>query len=111
MKKYLLLASLAVSVSAFAQQNNSLTIDDAVLNRSLSPKQLYGLQWIPNTDAFTWSGTCPAGEALVKSTAKDAKIDTILRSQDVVADAKRMPAITWMNKDKFWLDNKGKITV
>ncbi|MCX6186364.1 MAG: DPP IV N-terminal domain-containing protein [Bacteroidetes bacterium] len=107
----LLLVGLWV-ISAFAQ-NKELSIDEAVLKgrTTLAPERLAQLQWIPNTNTFSYIGKKNGYEILLVVNTSNLKRDTALTIEEfnssyfnITADSKkieRFPAITWESKSSF----------
>lgn len=107
----LLLVGLWV-INAFAQ-NKELTIDEAVLKgrTTLAPERLAQLQWIPNTNTFSYIGKKNGNEILLVVNTSNLKRDTALTIEEfnssyfnITADSKkieRFPAITWESKSSF----------
>jgi len=54
-KKILFIGAVVLSSGLMAQKKE-LTLKDAVLNqyRTFGPDRLYGFQWIPNTDFYSF---------------------------------------------------------
>ncbi len=113
MKKHILpVLFLIISYNAFAQ-NIELSIDDAVLKgrTTLSPDRLPQLQWIPQTNIFSYVEKKNSKETLLSTNAETLKKDTVIGIDEfanihygITADANkfiRFPTITWETKNNF----------
>lgn len=88
-----------------AQDKFFTPADAAYQNPSLFPRGLQNLQWIPESNAFTWV----SGNALLKSDVKSKKTDTLLKVSILNAlliqhnqkASKSFPSIQWQNQNLF----------
>lgn len=111
MKKLPVLIALLLFTSATAQKN--LTIEETVLNRAkLMPSTLTQLQWIANTNTYSWIRTTDSEEELVSSSGNGSKVKVLLTLSALNAKIKaanitslaqetHFPEIEWMNADEF----------
>lgn len=89
--------------SGFSQQKQ-LEISD-LQNSKLNPKSLSNLQWIPDSDQYSYL----ANNALVRGEAAKDKRDTLVRLSDLNSalenlkrdKLKRFPAVHWLNNQQF----------
>lgn len=106
-KLYLISLILFIGISTISLTGqNKLTLADAArVNPKVHPQRLANLQWMGDSDFFSYV----AQNALVKGAAKSAKRDTILRLQDLT-DAllgigknslTRFPYISYVDRDNF----------
>ena len=103
---------LLVVANVFAQ-NKELSIEDAVLKgrTTLAPERLPQLQWIPQSNSFSYVGKKNGLEILLVANTSNLKRDTILTIEElsksyfnITADTKkieRFPAITWESSGNF----------
>ena len=97
---------LACSITGIAQKQ--LTIDEIFTKTDLSPKSIKGLQWIPNTNAYT-SIPDEKTDVLLRTFADKGTTDTLLKASMLSAELKRMPAITWLDANRFYFRQKNQI--
>lgn len=121
MKKYWFTLMLAAcSFTTFAQDANTselkdLTLKDAVIGRwtYLAPENLSLLNWIPNTDYYTYVGKEEKEQVLYKASAKGGKAKKVLTTSQLAEksglEMKRFPRISWIAKDKFSFIAKGNL--
>jgi len=113
MKKLLhsLFIIILLSISSLAQKN--FTLEQVILeSESLSPKRLSQLQWIPDTDAFTYVESVDEETNLVKENAasNEKEIILTLAELNVALQSKKLntlksfPAFKWVNSStiRFW---------
>jgi dipeptidyl-peptidase-4 len=103
---YLPCLFLACSITGIAQKQ--LTIDEIFTKTDLSPKSLKGLQWIPNTNAYT-SIPDEKTDVLLRTFADKGTTDTLLKASMLSSELKRMPAITWLDANRFYFRQKNLI--
>ena len=110
--KYIFITLIIVSASVFSQQKE-LTIKQVTIEaRSLYPKHLAQLQWIPGEDAFTYVEYNNGGE-LIREDAKTGSKKTILslsQLKDKFADLnfsplQGFPTVEWVDKDNIHFRN------
>lgn len=111
-RKLFTLLILFIPLLSFSQKK--LTIEDASgMNRALYPSSLRNLQWMGETDRFTYQ----ENNALLVRDAVKTTSDTLLRLREFNQAMKnsgmdtlvRFPAITWQNDLSFFFTNAGKI--
>ena len=99
MKKIITLLLVAFLVSNVWAQNKELTIDEAVLKgrTTLAPERLAQLQWIPNTNTFSYIGKKNGNEILLVVNTSNLKRDTALTIEEfnssyfnITADSKKI---------------------
>lgn len=107
MRNTILLSAILMSSLTQAQQKQ-LSMKDAVLGLStnLRVENLSQLQWIPNEEAFTQKVKTKYGEALIKKSAPNLKVDTLYRSNQFGDD--RIPNLTWIDHQKAFFVQNGK---
>lgn len=96
-----LLALGFVSLQA-AAQTKTLSIEDAMLNPQLAPANLRQLQWINNTDAFSYAATFGKTDYLLKGTAANTHRDTLVKASALPQAPKRVPFFNWISEQKAW---------
>lgn len=103
---------LLVPVLGFSQKK--LSIEDASgMNRSLYPQSLLNLQWIGDTDQFSYL----ENNTILKRSATGAQPDTLLRLPELNAimgksgldSLARMPGITWISSGEFTFSSNNKV--
>ena len=109
--KSLILISI-LSFSLFANsQDKQLTLKDAVyMNRAILPTRMSQLQWIGNTNDYSYV----AKNSLIKGSAQNKERDTIVKLDDFNAgmtdlqldSLKRFPRITYISDFKFRFTHK-----
>ncbi|MHB8929612.1 MAG: S9 family peptidase [Melioribacteraceae bacterium] len=101
---------LFIFVSQAFTQEKLFTVEDVVLNGfRLSPQNLRQLNWIPNSDNFVWVDGVNTKSALLLSSPKNSKIDTLIRTSDLnsllnTQDEKPInsfPSVSWTSSDEF----------
>ena len=106
MKKVLLIISVALINIVVAQQKE-LTLEDAILKQRsvLAPKSLRNVNWIPNTNAFSYMSDDM--QTLLKQTSSDktpvtiislSSLNKILKSDDPI---RHFYGLRWVDKDNF----------
>jgi len=113
MKKFFLFFLVGLFHFAFVSaQTKTLSFED-LSNTKLQPKYLQNIQWVGNTEAFTFL----ANNTMVKAlTTKDQR-DTLLRLSDInealtalgMDKLKRFPAVKWSNATQFTLVVKNSL--
>ncbi len=99
---------LFIAQAALAQQQ-PLTLEDCFLNPALQPQSLRQLQWIPETDKFTWVETVNKTELLLAGNARTNQVDTLLKPVQLQDKLTRFPAITWKSKNSFYYQFQNKL--
>lgn len=110
MKRNLIfLGAMLLFITVAAQKN--LTIEETVLRRSqLMPASLPQLQWIANTNTYSWVRTIDANEELVSSSGDGKKVKVIVsltQLNDLLTREKEFsalrafPEITWLDASQF----------
>ncbi len=101
---------LFIFVSQAFTQEKLFTVEDVVLNGfRLSPQNLRQLNWIPKSDNFVWVDGVNTKSALLLSSPKNSKIDTLIRTSDLnsllnTQDEKPInsfPSVSWTSSDEF----------
>lgn len=106
--KYWIFALLLISVSTNAwTQDKELTLEDAIVNRyrNLAPDYVSGLQWIPNSNLYTYRDD---STVYVKNTKGQEKRSFSLKQLNkILGDSlKRMPYVTFVNPETIKLRTK-----
>lgn len=103
---------LLLVANLFAQ-NKELSIEDAVLKgrTSLAPEKLAQLQWVPQSNTFSYVAKKNGSEVLLVANTNNLKRDTVLTIEElsksyfnITADSKkieRFPAIAWESSKNF----------
>jgi len=98
MNSRILILFLLISFHSFSQQ--TLTLDEVFSKPELSPKNLKQLQWIPETHFYCW--VSDAGDALIQANAENSKMDTLLRSNELIPELKKFPPLNFINQQECW---------
>lgn len=102
--KSLFVLAVVVMVSSYSYSQKELTLEDAVMQqyRSFYPKSTFGVNWIPNTDSYSF---LDAYVNLKKSTAKSNSSKTIATIQEVNtatgANLQWFSGFEWVNQNEF----------
>lgn len=106
MKKYYrLLFAAAMSVlytTNTAAQQKTLQAED-YMNREIYPESISGLQWIPDTESYSFI----ENNNLIRAHTKQSGADTLLtlkklsEALNTSEELKRFPSITWANNKRF----------
>jgi len=114
MKFHPTLLALAILIPLLTLGQKKLSIEDASgLNRELFPSSLRNLQWIGNTDRFSWQDNT----ALISRKATSTVPDTILKLKSLNLDLlnsgldtlTRFPVITWKSDKEFLFNVKANV--
>ena len=107
-KHILLIGALVLTSGTFAQKKE-LTLKDAVSNqyRSFGPDRLYGFQWIPNTDAYSFFSknyqTVYKSSAITK---EDRELLTIQAFNTACkSEMTSFFGLQWKNENEFYLND------
>ncbi|MCF8427874.1 MAG: S9 family peptidase [Bacteroidia bacterium] len=112
-KKLILIVLSAFLGLNLGAQNKLLTVEDAVLKSrtTLAPERLSQLQWIPQSNLFSYVGKRQGNEVLITQNAVGLKRDTILTIEEfsfafrnLETKSKgmgRFPFISWINPSSF----------
>ena len=92
---------------AILHAQQPLSIDDIFRRSDLNPKLIRGMEWIPGTQTLIWP--TEKRNAYLKSDVASTTIDTLFRPTDFSAKMSRVPAITWLDKDRLYFREDGKI--
>jgi len=101
---------LFIFISQAFPQEKLFTVEDVVLNGfRLSPQNLRQLNWVPNSDNFTWVDGVNTKSALLLSSPKNSKIDTLIRISDLNSlltkqnekPINAFPSVSWISSDEF----------
>lgn len=95
---------LILSVAASAQEK-LLNPEDIATRRELYPGGLMNLQWMGNSDAFTWQ----VSNALLSRNLKSKQADTLMKTAELnqlltaigKSEVKRFPWISWIDAASF----------
>jgi dipeptidyl-peptidase-4 len=121
MKNRLLFGLLLLAAITSTAQNKMLSIDDAVSKGRtvLAPERLSQLQWIPETNQYSFVAKRQGKEVLVVQDASTGKSDSILEIADFAAALQntlpnekavgRYPFITWINASAFRFNYSNKV--
>ena len=112
MKRFFVLIFLFIVANVFAQ-TKILTLEDAYGKRTLYPKTMKQLQWISNTNTFSYVEY----NKLIKGNVENEKRDTLISLaglSDVVKklgdnDIVAFPEIKWINEKSFYFNENNKI--
>lgn len=111
--KYTLAAFCCLVLSVVNAQQKMLTVEDAVIKQrtSLAPERLMQIQWIPQTNLFSYVVKTGGKEKLVKVDAATQKVDTVLtidafqslfKTLEIdVQPPQRFPMLTWTSSVTF----------
>jgi dipeptidyl-peptidase-4 len=110
--KFYLFILLFISINSFSQ-TKILTLEDAYGKRILSPKTMKQLQWISNSDCFSYVEY----NKLIKGNTETEKRDTLIKLADLSDAVKKLgdndivafPMITWQNENSFYFNENNKI--
>lgn len=114
LKIWILLITV-IPISLFAQ-DKQLTLQDAVyMNRSIFPKRISQLQWMGNSNYFTYV----SNNSLVKGKPTSNEVDTIISIDDLNAglsdlgidSIKRFPRYHYISDVKFRFSHKQSIMI
>ncbi len=111
--KRILIVSLGLLISGISfSQKQELTLEDAVLNqyRKFAPQHLFGFQWIPNSNDYTYLD----GYVKLKKGDSEGKLESQLFTiQEINAIAKSnlnwFSGFQWVNDSIFSLTNGQKV--
>lgn len=109
MKNYLLLLFLLFGFLNINAQQKELTLEDAVMQQygKFYPEHISGFQWIPGTTSYVYidkGTTLKMGDVETKKKGQEVSITEI--SESLGTDFKRFSALTWKNKNSFYLEDK-----
>jgi len=112
--KYFSIFIFCILVTTLLAQDKLFTLEDVILRgrTKLSPKNLTQLQWITNTNSFSYVDSINTGKGLIRGHADDKDIEMLLTldslSTIVGKKIKRFPRIEWVDKNifNFWVDEK-----
>jgi dipeptidyl-peptidase 4 len=114
MNKFQLLILLIILCPFLSFSQKKLTIEDASgMNRALYPTTLKNLQWIGNSDRFTYL----ENNAILARDAGKTVPDTLIRLKEFNQALKdsgadtlaRMPSVNWINESAFTFTSVNKI--
>ena len=96
-----------------AQQD--LTLKDAVIGRwtNLAPERLSNLNWIPNTNSYTYAEKGENGQSLVMVDASTFEKEEITNTQELVAQLmikkamNRLPNFKWLSQNEAYFKYSG----
>lgn len=105
MKRLFILVCLIVLSHQAYNQNKTLTLDAMFTDRSMYPKNLNNIQWIPETDTYTYI----LNDALIRENAAKKASDTVFTLKTFnevlvissLEPVKRFPAVKWHNANMF----------
>ncbi|MDX5348499.1 MAG: DPP IV N-terminal domain-containing protein, partial [Hymenobacteraceae bacterium] len=94
-------------------QSKTLSMEDAILNRSLIPQNLSQLQWIPGEDDFAYVEK----NQLLEGSAKSSKRETLLTVDQLSAalqkaggkEVKGFPMLHWKDDNTLFVINNNKL--
>jgi dipeptidyl-peptidase-4 len=111
--KYTIVAFCSLVLTVAQAQQKKLSVEDAVLKQrtTLAPERLMQLQWIPQTNVFSYAVKTGGKEQLLQVDATNRKVDTVLTIEGfqslfktLEVDApmpQRFPFITWTSPSTF----------
>jgi dipeptidyl-peptidase-4 len=98
MRKHLILLIFSgFAYSASAQE--PLSIDDIFKRSDLNPNYQRGIEWIPNSNYYCYANRDRS--VYLRVNATDNKVDTLFKPADLNAELKRIPAIHWIDGNRF----------
>ena len=109
MLKYLLFIGAMAFVTITSAQKKELTLKDAVLGqfRTFGPDRLYGFQWIPNTDCYTFFSK--NYQTLYKNSVKgttDKEILTVQKLNTTLgAELTSLFGLEWKNENEILIND------
>ena len=111
-KRFLFIIAGLFSIVFASAQTKILSLDD-LNNTKLQPKSLQNIQWMGNSEAFTYL----ANNALIKAQASKDQRDTLIRLNDLneaitgakLEKLKKFPAVKWANATQFTFTLKNKL--
>ena len=113
--KFFVLIFLFLSSSIVFSQKKQLNLTDAVLQqyRSLSPEKLYGFNWVPNSNQYTFFDNkfSTLSISSVGNYEPQKLIDTKEISEILKSDIKFLGGFTWLSQDQFMFNNGNKYFV
>lgn len=109
MIKNLLFIGLLVFATGVQAQKKELTLKDAVMNqyRAFGPDRLYGFQWIPNTDCYTFFSknyqTLYKSSAITKEDKEWLTIQTV--NTALASELTSFYGLEWKNENEFYIND------
>ena len=103
--KIFILALLLLSFNILTAQTKLLQLDDLLKNRKLYASQLTNIQWMGESDNFTWVANNKLVKGSVVNNQKDTILDITPINKELIAlkekEIKRFPTIIWVDKNNF----------
>jgi len=107
MKRYFLLSFLFI-VSLISAQQKLFTVEDVVMGVSRTPQPFRQLNWIPETEKYSWIDGNGEKTCLLSSSIKSSQVDTIMKLKDINLKLKEMNekpmnfiSVNWISKNEF----------
>lgn len=104
-KHFLLIAFLTLTFNGFSQEK-LLTFKDAIfLNQSILPKRLSNLEWVPNSNNYSYIENnsliiaSALDETKTQSVFNVSELNLVMSSHDVVLE--RFPSVKWESSSEF----------
>jgi dipeptidyl-peptidase-4 len=88
---------ISLTIPVFAQK--TLSLEEVFSKPELNPKSLKNLQWLPDSHDYCWISD--AGNLLLKSSVHQAKIDTLLKSNELVEGMLTFPPLNFDTSTDF----------
>jgi dipeptidyl-peptidase-4 len=112
MKRFFVLIFLLIAANVFTQ-TKVLTLEDAYGSKALYPKTMKQLQWILNTNTFSYVEY----NKLLKGNVENEKRDTLIKLSELSDavkklgdnDIKAFPEINWKSENSFYFNENNKI--
>jgi dipeptidyl-peptidase-4 len=112
MKRFFVLIFLLIAANVFAQ-TKILTLEDAYGSKALYPKTMKQLQWIVNTNTFSYVEY----NKLIKGNVENEKRDTLIKLLELSDAVKKLgdndivefPEINWKSENSFYFKENNKI--
>jgi dipeptidyl-peptidase-4 len=99
----IILICFLIIINKLNAQNKQLSLDDAVLRQwsLLAPKNIQGIQWLPETDFFTLF--TEEGKVLSKMDVRGNKTELLtLEDFNKTTETKNFPNLKWIDKEHFY---------
>ncbi len=83
-------------------QHKQLSMEDAIFNSKLSPKNLKGIQWVDESIDYSYIYPQNGMDYLIRANVLNRKMpDTVLNASALKPGLKQLPSINWVNAKEF----------
>jgi hypothetical protein len=112
LRRALLLISLLATTLLSAQEKKELTLKATILDRSLYPERMSGLQWITsiNSYSFVKDSALMRGGASERTDRVIATLNDLNNGRSTGDSLKRFPDVEWTNATTFMFGRASKST-